>query len=142
MSAPAPSGTTDPARPPLLGPRGKLVLGGVVVALLLLWWTTGSWLVALLVVVLLALAAGLAVVVSAWARPRPEPLDGPPADRPTTDLSRAPDAGERVRRFLRLLLARPWVHGDGLLRATAVRLDGQDALLWTCLLYTSDAADE
>ena len=131
MSAPAPSGTTDPARPPLLGPRGKLVLGGVVVALLLLWWTTGSWLVALLVVVLLALAAGLAVVVSAWARPRPEPLDGPPADRPTTDLSRAPDAGDRVRRFLRLLLARPWVHGDGLLRATAVRLDGQDALLWT-----------
>ncbi len=125
------TGTTGPARPPLLGPRAKLVLGGVVVALLLLWWTTGSWLVALLVVVLVALAAGLAVVVSAWARPRPEPLDTPPADHPTTDLSRTPQAGDRVRHALRLLLARPWVHGDGLLRATAARLDGQDALLWT-----------
>jgi hypothetical protein len=125
------SGTTGPARPPLLGPRGKLVLGGAVVGLLLLWWTTGSWLVALLIVVLLGLAAGLAVVVSAWARPRPEPLDAPPMDRPTTDLSRAPQGGDRVRRALRLLLARPWVHGDGLLRATATRLDGQDALLWT-----------
>ncbi|MDT7741160.1 MAG: hypothetical protein QOE59_238, partial [Actinomycetota bacterium] len=98
MSAPAPGSTTGPAHPPLLGPRGKLVLGGVVVALLLLWWTTGSWLVALLVVVLLALAAGLAVVVVAWARPRPEPHDGPPVDHPTTDLSRAPRAGDQVRR--------------------------------------------
>ena len=120
-----------PARPPLLSPRGKLVLAAAVVGVLLLWWATGSVLVAVLVVVLLALAAGLAVVVSAWARPRPEPLAAPPADHPTTDLSRAPQAGARVRRLVRMLLARPWVHGDGLLRATATRLDGQDALLWT-----------
>jgi hypothetical protein len=99
--------------------------------MLVLWWATGSWLVAVLVVVLAALATGLAVVVSAWARPRPEPLEGPPVDRPTTDLSRAPEAGVRVRQVLRTMLARPWVHGDGLLRATATRLDGQDALLWT-----------
>jgi hypothetical protein len=120
-----------PARPPLLSPRGKLVLAVAVVGVLLLWWATGSVLVAVLVVVLLALAAGLAVVVSAWARPRPEPLAAPPADHPTTDLSRAPEAGARVRQLVRTLLARPWVHGDGLLRATATRLDGQDALLWT-----------
>ena len=131
MSGAGPGGTSGPARPPLLGPRGKLVAGGVVVSLLLLWWATGSWLVAVLVVALAALATGLAVVVSAWARPRPEPLEGPPVDRPTTDLSRAPEAGARVRQVLRTLLARPWVHGDGLLRATATRLDGQDALLWT-----------
>ena len=36
-----------------------------------------------------------------------------------------------MRRALRALLARPWVHGDGLLRATATRLDGPDALVWT-----------
>jgi hypothetical protein len=125
------NGPAGPARPPLPGPRAKLVLAGVVVGLLLLWWATGSLLVAVLVVVLLALAAGLAVVVAAWARPRPEPLADPPVDLPTTDLSRAPQAGARVRRVLRTLLARPWVHGDGLLRATATRLDGQDALLWT-----------
>ncbi len=125
------AGTTGTARPPLMGARGKLVLVGVVVGLLLLWWATGSLLVAVLVVVLLAMAAGLAVVVSAWARPRPEPLDAPPTDEPTTDLSRTPQGGAHVRRVLRMLLARPWVHGDGLLRATATRLDGQDALLWT-----------
>ncbi len=133
MSAPPPARGTagGPARPPLLSPRARLGLGGGVVAVLLLWWMTGSLLVALLVVVLLALAAGLAVVVSAWARPRPEPLDDPTAERPTTDLSLAPPAGAPVRRVLRVLLARPWVHGDGLLRATATRLDGQDALVWT-----------
>jgi len=131
VSGTGPGATSGPARPPLLGPRGKLVTGGAVVSVLLLWWVTGSWLVAVLVVALAALAAGFAVVVSAWARPRPEPLEGPPVDRPTTDLSRAPEAGARVRQVLRTLLARPWVHGDGLLRATATRLDGQDALLWT-----------
>ncbi|MCD2196632.1 FHA domain-containing protein [Actinomycetospora endophytica] len=129
MSAPIP--TPAPARAPLLGTRGKLWLGGGAVALLLLWWMTGSLLVALLVVVLLALGAGLAVVVAAWARPRPEPLDAPTAERATTDLSLAPPAGAPVRRVLRLALARPWVHGDGLLRATATRLDGHDALVWT-----------
>ncbi len=128
MTAPQP---TTPARPPLLTPRARLALAGGVVGVLALWWLSGSLLVALLVVVLLGLAAGLAVVVSAWARPRPEPLDHPTADRPTTDLSLAPPAGAPVRRVLRLLLARPWVHGDGLLRATATRLDGQDALVWT-----------
>ena len=131
MSTTPPGSGPGPARPPLLGPRGKLVAGAAVVGTLLLWWATGSWLVAVLLVALAALAVGLTVVVAAWARPRPEPLEGPPADRPTTDLSRAPDAGATVRQILRLLLARPWVHGDGLLRATATRLDGQDALLWT-----------
>jgi hypothetical protein len=127
----APTQTPTQARPPLLGTRARLGLGGGTLALLLLWWTTGSLLVALLVVVLLAFAAGLAVVVSAWARPRPEPLDAPTAERATADFSLAPSAGAPVRRVLRLALARPWVHGDGLLRATATRLDGQDALVWT-----------
>jgi hypothetical protein len=123
--------TSAPARPPLLGARTRLGLGGAAVGLLLLWWMTGSLLVALLLVILLGLAAGLTVVVSAWARPRPEPLDAPTTERATTDFSLAPPAGAPVRRALRLLLARPWVHGDGLLRATAARLDGQDALVWT-----------
>ncbi|NMO90576.1 FHA domain-containing protein [Actinomycetospora sp. TBRC 11914] len=133
MTAPGgtPRPTTGPARPPLLAPRARLVLGGSVVGVLLLWWATGSLLVALLVLVFLGLAAGLAVVVAGWARPRPEPLDAPTADRPTADLSLAPPAGAPVRRALRLALARPWVHGDGLLRATATRLDGPDALVWT-----------
>jgi hypothetical protein len=119
------------ARPPLLAPRARLGLGAGIVGIGLLWWMTGSLLVALLLVVLLGLAAGLAVVVAAWARPRPAPLDAPTADRATTDFSLAPPAGAPVRRVLRLALARPWVHGDGLLRATAARLDGQDALVWT-----------
>ncbi|HEY2222185.1 FHA domain-containing protein [Actinomycetospora sp.] len=119
------------AQPPLLNTRARLVLGGGALALVLLWWTSGSLLVALLVVVLLVAAAGLAVVVAAWARPRPEPLDAPTTERATTDFSLAPPAGAPVRRALRLALARPWVHGDGLLRATATRLDGQDALVWT-----------
>lgn len=111
--------------------RPRLVAGGVLAALLLLWWTTGSLLVAALVIVLIALAAGLAVVVSAWARPRPEPLTAPPSTTATVDLSVAPSSGAPVRRALRTLLARPWVHGDGLLRVTAERLDGADALVWT-----------
>ncbi|MDL5156685.1 FHA domain-containing protein [Actinomycetospora termitidis] len=111
--------------------RTKAVVGGVLAALLLLWWMTGSLLVALLVVVLIALAAGLAVVVSAWARPRPEPLAAPPSTTATVDLSLAPSTGAPVRKALRTLLARPWVHGDGLLRVTAERLDGVDALVWT-----------
>jgi hypothetical protein len=124
----APERTT---RPPLLGPRARLGLGAGTVVIGLLWWMSGSLLVALLIVVLLGLAAGLAVVVAAWARPRPAPLDAPTAERATTDFSIAPPAGAPVRRVLRMALARPWVHGDGLLRATASRLDGQDALVWT-----------
>ncbi len=135
MSAPGgsrvPTGAAGGPRPPLLGPRARLVLAAAVVGVGLLWWTSGSLLVAVLVVVLLGLAAGLAIVVSAWARPRPEPLDALGAERATADLSLAPPAGAPVRRMLRVLLARPWVHGDGLLRATAARLDGQDALVWT-----------
>ncbi|MFC5066020.1 FHA domain-containing protein [Actinomycetospora atypica] len=115
-----------------MSPRTRVALGGGVAAVLLLWWTTGSLLVAIAILVLLALAAGLAVVVAAWARPRPEPLTAPLSDGPaTTDLSLAPSPGAPVRRALRTLLARPWVHGDALLRATAARLDGEDALVWT-----------
>ncbi|MEJ2870640.1 FHA domain-containing protein [Actinomycetospora sp. OC33-EN08] len=110
--------------------RGRLVAGGVVAAALLLWWTTGSLLVALLILGLVALAAGLAVVVSAWARPRPDPL-ATPVGTTTVDLTVAPSAAAPVRRALRTVLARPWVHGDGLLRVTAQRLDGVDALVWT-----------
>ncbi|WP_018330218.1 FHA domain-containing protein [Actinomycetospora chiangmaiensis] len=111
--------------------RTRLVAIGTVAALLILWWTTGSLLVAVLIVVLVALAAGLAMVVSAWARPRPEPLPAPPSTTATVDLSVPPTTGAPVRRALRALLARPWVHGDGLLRVTAERLDGEDALVWT-----------
>ncbi|WP_433798148.1 FHA domain-containing protein [Actinomycetospora sp. CA-084318] len=111
--------------------RTRLVAGGSVAALLLLWWATGSLLVALLICVLVALAAGLAVVVAAWARPRPEPLDAPPSTTATVDLAVAPPTAAPVRRALRTVLARPWVHGDGLLRVTAERLDGDDALVWT-----------
>ncbi|GAA4829386.1 hypothetical protein GCM10023201_16060 [Actinomycetospora corticicola] len=111
--------------------RTKLVTGGVLAGVLLLWWTTGSLLVAVLIVVLVALAAGLVVVVAAWARPRPEPLATPPSTTATVDLAAAPSGGAPVRRVLRTLLARPWVHGDGLLRVTAERLDGDDALVWT-----------
>ncbi|MCD2188273.1 FHA domain-containing protein [Actinomycetospora soli] len=111
--------------------RTRLVVGGTVAALLLLWWTTGSLLVAVLILVLVALAAGLAVVVAAWARPRPEPLAAPPSTTATVDLSVPPPAAAPVRRALRTVLARPWVHGDGLLRVTAARLDGDDALVWT-----------
>lgn len=111
--------------------RTKLLAGGVLAGVLLLWWTTGSLLVAILIVVLVALAAGLAVVVAAWARPRPEPLVAPPSTTATVDLAVAPTAGAPVRRALRTVLARPWVHGDGLLRVTAARLDGDDALVWT-----------
>lgn len=112
----------------------RLVGGGAVALLLLTWWGSGSFLLALLLVVLVgATAAGSWLLVS-WsgrsARGQAGATSGIAAALPTTDLGPAP-AGERVRRTLRGMLGRPWVHGDGLVRAAARRLASQDALVWT-----------
>lgn len=118
----------------------RLVGGGAVALLLLTWLASGSFLVAVLVVVLVAATAGGAWLAVSWSgrgargraggSPGPSGLPGVADALPTTDLGPA-SAGERVRRTLRGMLGRPWVHGDGLVRAAARRLASEEALVWT-----------
>ncbi|MEJ2860099.1 hypothetical protein [Actinomycetospora flava] len=116
----------------------RLVAGGAVALLLLTWLGSGSFLLALLVVVLVGATAAGAWLFVSWsgrtARGQAGGASGTAAEvvaaLPTTDLGPAP-AGERVRRTLRGMLGRPWVHGDGLIRAAARRLASEDALVWT-----------
>ncbi|MFC5139254.1 hypothetical protein ACFPK1_13500 [Actinomycetospora rhizophila] len=113
----------------------RLAGGGALVLLLLTWWGTGSFLLALLVVVLVAATAAGAWLFVSWSgrSARGHAGGGPSAVAdalPTADLGPA-SAGERVRRTLRGVLGRPWVHGDGLVRAAARRLASEEALVWT-----------
>lgn len=112
----------------------RLAGGGALVLLLLTWWGTGSFLLALLVVVLVGATAVGAWLAVSWSGRSPRGRTGaasPLADAlPTTDLGPA-TPGDRVRRTLRGLLGRPWVHGDGLVRAAARRLASEEALVWT-----------
>ncbi|GAA4861959.1 hypothetical protein [Actinomycetospora straminea] len=116
---------------PLTVPR--LAGGGALALLLLTWLASGSFLTALLVVVLVVAVAGGAWLLVSWGGRPPRATEGssPVADAlPTADLS-PPSGGERVRRALRGLLGRPWVQGDGIVRAAARRLASEDALVWT-----------
>lgn len=112
----------------------RLVAGGAVALLLLTWLASGSFLLALLVVVLVAATAAGAWLFVSWtgrgARGRGDVDSGVADALPTADLGPA-SAGDRVRRTLRGVLGRPWVHGDGLIRAAARRLASEDALVWT-----------
>lgn len=110
------------------------VVGGAVLALLLVTWiSTGSLVLAALVVVLVAGTVGLAALLLTWAAREPaEDLAARVPDAVlTTDLHHVPTPGARVRGALRGLLARPWVRGDGLVRAASARLASADALVWT-----------
>jgi hypothetical protein len=109
--------------------RTPLVLGAGALLLLGAWYATGSFVLALLVVVLMGGTAGALVVGSAWLRPRPEGVL--PDVAATTDLAAAPRAGAGLRRVLRGVLSRPWVRGDGLVRAASTKLASEDALVWT-----------
>ncbi|GAA4778554.1 hypothetical protein GCM10023200_09440 [Actinomycetospora chlora] len=115
---------------PLTTPR---VAGAAALVLLLLtWWASGSFVLALLVLVLVAGTVTLAWLAVSWST-RGAPAAGPDAvigALPTTDLT-PPSPGERARRAVRGLLGRPWVHGDGLVRAAARRLASEEALVWT-----------
>jgi hypothetical protein len=119
------------ARSVLTWPR---LVGAAAVGLLLLTWlASGSFVMALLVLVLVAGTAGLAwmVVSSAGRGPRGGDGSSPVLEAlPTTDLA-PPTPSDRVRRAVRGLLGRPWVHGDGLIRAAARRLASEESLVWT-----------
>ncbi|WP_328308611.1 hypothetical protein [Actinomycetospora sp. NBC_00405] len=119
------------ARSTLTWPR---LVGAAAVGLLLLTWlASGSFVMALLVLVLVAGTAGLGwMVVSSTGRgPRGGDGSSPVLEAlPTTDLA-PPTASARVRRAVRGLLGRPWVHGDGLIRAAARRLASEESLVWT-----------
>ena len=119
------------ARSALTWPR---LIGAAAVGLLLLTWiASGSFVMALLVLVLVAGTAGLAwMVVSSTGRgPRGGDGSSPVLEAlPTTDLA-PPTPSDRVRRAVRRLLGRPWVHGDGLIRAAARRLASEESLVWT-----------
>jgi hypothetical protein len=101
--------------------------------LLIVWIASGSFVLGLLVVVLVAGTAGLAWLFVGWSG-RPSRGTADPSAvlgaLPTTDLA-PPSAGDRVRRALRGLLGRPWVQGDGLVRAAAQRLASEESLVWT-----------
>ncbi|MEJ2886949.1 hypothetical protein [Actinomycetospora aeridis] len=116
------------------GPAPRLAGAGALALLLLIWLASGSFLTALLVVVLVAATAGGAWLVVSWSGRTSRGHAGGPspvADAlPTADLGPA-SAGERVRRTLRGMLGRPWVQGDGLVRAAARRLASEEALVWT-----------
>ena len=105
---------------------------GTLALLLVVWVLSGSFVMGLLVVVLVAGTAALAWAFVAWSgrAPRPEGPDAVLGALPTADLT-PPSTGERVRRALRGLLGRPWVQGDGLVRAAARRLASEEALVWT-----------
>jgi len=106
---------------------------GVLALLLIVWIASGSVVLGLLVVVLVAGTAGVAWLFVAWSGRSPRAPEGPDAvvgALPTTDLA-PPSTGDRVRRALRGLLGRPWVHGDGLVRAATRRLASEEALVWT-----------
>ncbi|MDD7920702.1 hypothetical protein [Actinomycetospora callitridis] len=122
---------TTTARSALTWPR---LVGAAAVGLLFLTWLgSGSFVMALLVLVLVAGTAGLAwMVVSSTGRgPRGGDGSSPVLEAlPTTDLA-PPTASDRVRRAVRGLLGRPWVHGDGLIRAAARRLASEESLVWT-----------
>ncbi len=113
--------------PRLTGPR--VVAVAAAVGLSVVWITTGSFVFAVLVLVLIGATAALAALLLGRRDPRSGDTHLPDA-LPTTDLS-PPTPGERVRRALRGLLARPWVRGDGLVRAATARLASEDALVWT-----------
>lgn len=119
------------ARSALTWPR---LVGAAAVGLLLLTWvTSGSFVMALLVLVLVAGTAGLAWMVVSCAGRGPRGGDGSSEvleALPTTDLA-PPTPSDRVRRAVRGLLGRPWVHGDGLIRAAARRLASEESLVWT-----------
>ena len=111
----------------------RLVGAAAVGLLLLTWLASGSFVMALLVLVLVAGTAGLAwMVVSSTGRgPRGGDGSSPVLEAlPTTDLA-PPTPSDRVRRAVRGLLGRPWVHGDGLIRAAARRLASEESLVWT-----------
>ncbi|WP_433787602.1 hypothetical protein ACQPX6_12300 [Actinomycetospora sp. CA-101289] len=116
---------------PLTWPR--LAGLGTLGLLLLVWIASGSFVLGLLVVVLVAGTAGLAWVFVGWSG-RPSRGTADPSAvlgaLPTTDLT-PPSTGARVRRTLRRLLGRPWVQGDGLVRAAARRLASEESLVWT-----------
>lgn len=126
MNAQLPSGRSALTRPRLIG-------AAAVGLLLLTWIASGSFVLALLVLVLVAGTSGLAwMVVSSTGR-GPRGVDGSSpvlAALPTTDLA-PPTPSDRLRRALRGLLGRPWVHGDGLIRAAARRLASEESLVWT-----------
>ncbi|MHC1563144.1 hypothetical protein ACR9E3_29640 [Actinomycetospora sp. C-140] len=106
---------------------------GALGLLLVTWWTSGSFVLALLVLVLVGGTGALAWLFVSWRPRSARGADGPDAllgALPTTDLA-PPSAGERTRRALRGLLGRPWVQGDGLIRAAARRLASEEALVWT-----------
>ncbi|CAA9287798.1 MAG: hypothetical protein AVDCRST_MAG54-4185 [uncultured Actinomycetospora sp.] len=106
---------------------------GTLGLLLVVWVASGSFVLGLLVVVLVAGTAGLAWMFVGWSG-RPSRGTADPSAvlgaLPTTDLA-PPSAGARVRRALRGLLGRPWVQGDGLVRAAARRLASEGSLVWT-----------
>ncbi|MDD7937005.1 hypothetical protein PHK61_01085 [Actinomycetospora lutea] len=111
----------------------RLVGGGAFVLLLLTWWGSGSFLLALLVLVLVGATALGAWLFVSWSgrAARGQAGGSAVADAlPTADLGPT-SAGDRVRRTLRGMLGRPWVHGDGLVRAAARRLASEEALVWT-----------
>lgn len=111
----------------------RLVGAAAVGLLLLTWVTSGSFVMALLVLVLVAGTAGLAWMVVSSAGRGPRGGDGSSEvleALPTTDLA-PPTPSDRVRRAVRGLLGRPWVHGDGLIRAAARRLASEESLVWT-----------
>lgn len=119
--------------------RPQVVALVTVAALGLLWLVTGSFVLAVLVLVLVAGVGGLgwAVVSGRCGRARPRtpgrfPVEPPggPATVVTTDLARHDGPGDRVRRALRLALARPWVRPEGLVRASTARVTSDDALVW------------
>ncbi|PVY97279.1 hypothetical protein [Actinomycetospora cinnamomea] len=115
----------------LTGPR--LAGLGALALLLVVWIASGSFVMGLLVLVLVGGTAGLAWAFVAWSGRPARPAAGPDAvlgALPTTDLA-PPSTGERVRRALRGLLGRPWVQGDGLVRAAARRLASEESLVWT-----------
>ena len=112
-------------RPQVLGPVAVATLG-------VLWLVTGSFVLAVLVLVLVGGTAGLGWVLltgpsGAGSRPRRTTA---PVTVGTRDLSLAPRPGAGLRRVLRLALARPWVRGEGLVRASAARVSSDDALVW------------
>lgn len=121
------NGRAEPLRlPHVLGAGAGLLL-------LVVWVASGSFVMALLVLVLVAGTAGLGTLVLSWATREPpeQRADRIPDAMPTTDLHHVPAPGDRVRAALRGLLARPWVRGDGLVRAASARLASPDALVWT-----------